>query len=192
VTINVSDAVNVEDFEFEIHYNTTLLDYTGITWNAWGSGTANVDEVGGIITGSTSGLPINGTHMLASVEFKATYHYVWKSASDWTNDFTDIIFFQWVNLSYPTSPDLRYERGGLNQISVGPDFGYTFSPIRGDVNNDGTVDIIDLHTVATYHLVKQGDPNWPAASTYDLNGDELVDIFDLRTVAQNYGYTYVP
>ena len=60
------------------------------------------------------------------------------------------------------------------------------------MNNDGTVDIIDLRTVAIYFMVRQGDPNWPAASTYDLNGDEIIDIVDLRTVPLNYGYTYVP
>jgi len=60
------------------------------------------------------------------------------------------------------------------------------------VNNNGVVDVLDLRTVAIYHMVKQGDPNWTEASTYDLNGDGVVDIFDLRTTASNFGYTYLP
>lgn len=192
VAINVSDAYNVTDFEFEIRYNTTLLDCASVAWNAWGSGTVNVDEAGGIINGFTSGMPIIGTEYLITVEFKASCYHVWKSVSGWTNDLADVIFVQSANLSYTARPDLRYERGGLNQISVGPDFAYTFSPIQGDVNNDGTVDIYDLRTVAIYFMVKETDPNWQAASTYDFNGDGVVDVFDLRTVASNFGYIYVP
>jgi hypothetical protein len=186
---NMSDAFDVTDFEFEIQYNTTLLDYVSVTWNAWGPGTITVDEANGNITVSNSGTSISGTQTLITVEFKAAYYHVWKIAPGWTND---LIFFQWANLSYPSGPDLRYERGGSSQISVGPDFAYTFSPIQGDVNNDGTVDIMDLRTVAIYYLVKQGDPEWTQASTYDLNGDGIVDVFDLRTAASNHGYTYVP
>ena len=192
VEIDMSDAFDVTDFEFEIHYNTILLDYGGITWNALGSGTINVDEAEGNITGSTSGTPISGRQTLITVEFKTAYYHVWKNDPGWTNDLTDIVFFQWANLSFPSDPDLRYERGGLDQINVGPDFAYTFSPIQGDVNNDGTVDIFDLRTVGAYYLVRQGDPNWTEASTYDLRGDGIVDIFDLTTAAANFGYTYIP
>jgi len=195
VQITITNASSVEDFRFEIHYNATLLDVTGISWNAWSSGTYTADELNGILTGYTSGSPISGNTTLVTITFNATYHHIWKdesTVSGWKNNQTGTIYFQWTNLSYASGPDLRYERGGLNQIDVGPDFTYTFSPIQGDVNNDGTVDIIDLRTVAIYFLVRQGDPNWPAASTYDLNGDEIIDIVDLRTVALNYGYTYVP
>lgn len=192
VTVNISDAVNVEDFEFEIHYNATLLRYVNVTWNAWGSGTINVNETSGIITGSTSGAPLNGTQSAVTIQFQAACHHVWKDAPGWTNDLTDTIFIQSANLSYPTGPKLRYEKGGLNQINVGPDFVYTFSPIPGDVNNDGTVDIFDLRSVAAYYNVKQGDPNWTEASTYDLNGDGIIDITDLRIAAAYFGYTYNP
>jgi hypothetical protein len=93
-------------------------------------------------------------------------------------------------VSYPGAPDYRYVRGGLNQINVGPDATYTFSPIQGDVNNDGTVDITDLRTVAAYYNAEEGDTNWPDASQYDLNGDKIIDIFDLVQVARNFGFNY--
>jgi hypothetical protein len=190
--INMSNAVNVKDLAFEIHYNTTLLDYASVTWNAWGSGTIVVDEVNGIINGSSSGTPLNGICAIATIKFRTAFHHVWKSAPGWTNDLTDEIFLQWANASYPSGPDLHYERGDPTQINVGPDFAYTFSPIQGDINNDGTVDIFDLRPVGAYYQVKQGDPNWTEASGYDLNGDGVIDLDDLRIVAANFAYKYIP
>lgn len=185
IKINVSDAYNVGDFEFEIHYNATLLDFVGVTWDIWGSGSKIIDEDNGIVIGSTSGSPVNGTKTLATVNFHAACYHIWKDESQvpgWKNNLTGTIYLQWANLSYPNSPALRYERGGANEISVGPDVVYRFSPIQGDVNNDGMVDIMDLRTEAAYY-------NWSNA-TYDLNGDGIIDIFDLIVIATNYGFTY--
>jgi hypothetical protein len=191
VQINVSMADNVEDFSFEIHYNATLLDVTGISWNAWPSGTYTADEVNGNLTGHTSGNPISGDATLLTITFNATYHHIWKDESTfpgWKNNQTGTIYFQWANLSSPGSPDLSYVRGGTqNQINVGQDLTYTFSPIQGDINNDGSVDIFDLRTVATFYRVKIGDPNWGAASAYDLNHDGIIDIFDLVIIAVKLG-----
>jgi hypothetical protein len=192
INVNVSGADNVEGFRFEIHYNTTLLDYVSVAWDAWGSGTLIVDEANGNLTGFTAGPQLNGTITLLTIQFSATYYRIWKSITGWINDQSGLIFFQWANLSFPSGPDLRYERGGLNQISVGSDFAYTFSPIIGDVNNDGMVDIFDLRAVSTYYSIKDGDPEWVHASAYDLNGDGIVDVFDLRMVASNFGYIYTP
>ncbi len=191
MAINLINAVNIKNFTFEIHYNTTLLNYTSVTWNAWGTGTIVVDESSGIITGSTSGNPLNGTQTFNTIEFQAAFQHVWKNATGWTNDLPGIIFIQSANLSYATGPSLSYERGSPSQISVGPDFMYTFSPIQGDLNNVGTVDIFALRLIAAYVGTNQGDPNWPAASTYDLNGDAKIDILDAEIVAGNFGYSYV-
>jgi hypothetical protein len=120
-----------------------------------------------------------------TIRFQAAFYHVWKGAPGWTNNLTDTIFIQRANISYVIGPDLNYEKGGSDEIAVGPDFSYTFSPIQGDVNNDGTVDLFDLRTVAIYIDVT-GD------STYDLDGNGVIDVFDLRVVAANYGYTYTP
>lgn len=188
--VNLTSGANINGFRFEIHFNSTLLDYSSITWNAWGSGTTNADENNGILTGSTSGSEMNGTRTLITVKFRVAFYHIWRSSPNWTNNLTDTIFIQEANLSISGVPDLRYERGGINQITVGPDFAYTFSPIPGDVNNDGTVDLYDLRAEAYYFGVKQGDPGWSAASTYDLDDNGIIDIFDLRTIAANYGYVY--
>jgi len=186
IQVSVSDAFNVTDFEFEIHYNTTLLDYSSITWNAWDSGSISVDEVNGVVTGSTSGDLRSGNQLLITIEFKAAYYRIWKDESKvpgWKNYQSGLIYIQWANLSYTSGPDLGYVRGGSqNQINVGPDVTYTFSPIQGDVDNSGSVDVFDLRTVAAYYD--------QAYSTYDLNGDGIIDIFDLVVIGAKFGFTY--
>jgi len=191
IEVNVTSALNIEDLEFEIHYNTTLLDYIGVTWNSWGSGTINVDETNGILTGYTHGTAMSGTNTLITLEFHAAHHHIWKACTGWTNDLTGTIFFQQANLSIQASSDLRYVKGVLYEIDVDPlEVSYTFSPIQGDVDNDGDVDIMDLRTVAAYYNVEEGDPDWSAALAYDLNCDGVIDIFDLVVIAVKFGTTY--
>jgi len=184
VAVNVTNPSNAEDFRFEIHYNATLLDVAGISWNVWGTGTYSVNDVTGNLSGYTSGSSINGNVTLMTITFNATWHHVWKDLPNWTNDISDTIYFQWANLSYPSGADLRYERGGLNQIGVGPDFAYTFSPIKGDIDNNGVVDVFDLRTIAAFY-----DTINPQ---YNLIGEDVVDIYDIVVVSSNFGYTYVP
>jgi hypothetical protein len=187
VQITITNGSDVEDFEFEIHYNATLLDVVGIQWNAWESGTYTADEVNGILTGYTSGSAKSGGFTLLTITFNATYHHIWKdesTVSGWKNIQTGTVYIQSANLSYSTGPDLGYVRGGLDQINVGPDFAYTFSPIQGDVDNNGRVDVFDIRTIAAFY-----DTSNPE---YNLTGDSTIDIFDLVVVGSNFGYTYVP
>jgi hypothetical protein len=184
VRVDMSNAYNVTDFEFEVDFNTTLLDYSSMTWNAWGSGTVVVDEVNGKITGYTSGSAINGGQMLITIQFTAAFHRIWKSLPGWTNDQDGKILIQAANLSYPGALRLHYVKGGLNEINVGSDVTYTFSPIQGDIDNDGTVSIFDLRTVAAYFDQEN--------LTYNLTGDSTIDIFDLVVIGSNFGYVYHP
>ena len=184
VSINVSSILDVEDFKFEIHYNATLLDIANVTWNAWGSGTTDINETSGNITGYTFGSPKGGIVTLITITFNATYHHIWKDLPSWANNQSGIIFLQWANLSYPSGADLGYVRGGLNQIDVGSDVNYTFSPIKGDIDNNGIVDIFDLRTVAIFY--DQVNPE------YNLIGEDVVDIYDLVVVGENFGFTYNP
>jgi hypothetical protein len=187
VQINISNAADVHDFEFEIHYNTTLLDIQGILWNAWGSGTYNIDDSNGNLTGYTSGIARSGNYSLMTIAFNATCRHIWKieaTVLGWKNDQNGTVYIQSANLSSPINPLLSYVRGGLTQISVGSDFLYMFSPIKGDLDNNGVVDVFDLRTVAALYNT--------ASSTYDLTGDGAIDIFDLVVISTNYDFTYNP
>jgi len=184
IRVDAANASSAEDFRFEIHYNSTLLNIIAISWNAWSSGTYTVDEVNGIVSGYTLGGPISADTTLVTLTFNATFHRMWKSLPDWVNNQSGAVYVQWANLSYASGPDLGYVRGGLNQINVGPDVAYTYCPIRGDLNNDGTVDIFDIAQIALHY--NQEDPE------YNLVYDPIVDIFDVVTVATNFGTTYVP
>jgi len=192
VKINVSEAIEIQAFRFEIRYNSTLLDYASVEWNAW-PGTIAVDDVNGVLVCSSSGSPISGNWTLATITYTAAYYHIWKveaSVPGWKNDLTGTIYFQSANLSYAGTPDLTYAKEGLKQINVGPDVNYTFSPIQGDADNDGNVNIFDLRAVAYYYDAVPSDPSWPQASAYDLNGDNTIDILDLVLVARKYGFTY--
>ena len=50
------------------------------------------------------------------------------------------------------------------------------SPVKGDVNGDGTVDVADISSIIS---VMAGDGNYPNA---DVNGDGTVDVADISTV----------
>jgi hypothetical protein len=193
VAINVTDVYDATDFQFEIHYNTTQLKYANITFTSWSSGSITLDEINGNLTGYTSGTPISGYQTLLTVTFQTACYHIWKKLPGWVNNLTSTIYVQRANLSYPTGPDLGYVRGGLNQINVGADVNYTFSPIQGDVDNNGIVDVFDIRTVAAYYDVKEGDPLWSEASQYDLTKpttENLIDIYDMVVVATNYGFAY--
>ena len=56
-----------------------------------------------------------------------------------------------------------------------------------DVNRDGTVDALDIVTVAEAFGSTPGDPNWDPET--DLIEDAVIDISDLTLVAENFGKT---
>lgn len=194
IQINGSNLNDSENFEFEIHYNATLLAVVNVSWPTWVTGTYAIDQAAGNLTGRTEGNPISGNATLMSITFNATCRHIWKdenSVPGWKNNQTDTIYFQWANLSYSGGPDLGYVKDGTqNEIDVGPSAAYTYSPIQGDINNNGSVDIFDLRTVAAFYNAKVGDPYWSAASIYDLNNDSVIDLFDIVIIAVKFGTVY--
>jgi Dockerin type I domain len=57
--------------------------------------------------------------------------------------------------------------------------------LRGDINNDCVVNIIDLSIVGGHFGLTYGSPGWDPRA--DVNGDGIVNIIDLSTVAGNFG-----
>jgi PKD repeat protein len=60
--------------------------------------------------------------------------------------------------------------------------------LEGDLNNDGTIDIIDIAIVARAFGSKPGEPRWNELADLDKSGK--VDIRDITKVAREYGKTY--
>jgi parallel beta-helix repeat protein len=61
---------------------------------------------------------------------------------------------------------------------------YGFVP-KPDVTEDGTVNIIDIATVATAFGCEPGDERWNPMTDMDMN--EIVNIIDIADVARNFG-----
>jgi hypothetical protein len=57
---------------------------------------------------------------------------------------------------------------------------------KGDYNNDGAVDIIDLQPVANFYLEKIDQPPDDAHKLVDGDGDPEINIVDLQPIAANY------
>lgn len=58
-----------------------------------------------------------------------------------------------------------------------------------DVNNDGTVDQLDITTCQRWYQAQSGDSDWSNASVCDVDGDNKVDIQDMIGILQ-YLYQY--
>ncbi len=56
-----------------------------------------------------------------------------------------------------------------------------------DLNQDGTVNILDITIVAVAYGSKSGDPKWNAVADLDKNG--WINIIDMTMVAKDYGKT---
>ena len=80
------------------------------------------------------------------------------------------IWLAWSSDRHDSNPELLYRIG---------------SAIPGDVNGDGTVDIIDLGLLAEDYGLTSASPNWNENA--DINNDGAVDIFDIGITSANWG-----
>jgi hypothetical protein len=194
-TVNIDHALGVKDFQFEIYYNASMLTYVSGSdiWGDLGIGLLDVNETEGSITGSVSSLTsLTGRHWLLNLTFEDALRRVWRDEAaipGWMNNQSGRMLFRWVNLSYLNHADLSYQEGGSDQIVV-TELHYVFSPIQGDTDNDGHVDVFDLRIIGYYYDIKSSDPGWTEASKYDLNGDNIIDVYDLVLAEYNFGYVY--
>ena len=59
--------------------------------------------------------------------------------------------------------------------------------IYSDLNDDRTVNILDIYIVAKAYGSRQGDQNWNEFA--DLDRNAIVNVLDIRMVAKDYGET---
>ena len=181
LSINVANVANLHTFEFELQYNTTLLDAKEMTVTSFPDRTYKIskkilDDTQGLVTlrveSISPPLQINESLELASVTFEVTNAATWPKPpieSDFSFGFTE----------------LEADTGAVDHDKIGGL--YRYRPIPGDMNSNGVVNIMDLAMVARAYGTRPGDPKWN--ELVDLNHDNLINILDLIPVARNYGRT---
>ena len=81
---------------------------------------------------------------------------------------------------YSVQANANYE----NQTAVAGTTFQVVREIRGDINGDGVVNIIDIALVASAWGSHPGDPRWDPRC--DLDGNEVINILDITLVARDY------
>ncbi len=133
-----------------------------------------------IFNASRSSPGWNGTHILPIVSYKwdfgdgnittvsnATILHVYTTEANYT-----------VTLTVTDSLGLQSNKTYTIRVS-------TTTPVLGDINGDGTVNILDAIILAKAFGSKQGSPNWDPRA--DLNKDNAVNILDAIKLAANFG-----
>jgi hypothetical protein len=180
VNVTVSNVVDLQEYEFSLSYNASLLDVlslqVGNFLSSPGVYTSIIDHVDGNITMdvySTLWLQTSGNGTLATINF-TTIPFVWPDPAQNTT----------LHL-YDT-----YLWGGTPTVAIthnDVDANYSYTPIPGDINSDGIVNLVDLRLVARAYGTRPGDTYWDPRC--DVHRDGVIDIFDLVLVAKNQGKT---
>jgi len=177
VDIYVSDIVDLYNYTFKLSYDTTLLDAVNLEIGTFLNPPLYVykfiiDDANGEIwlwVWSTSGTPVSGSGVLATLTFEVT------KATTWTKYHPNIL-----ECTLDLHDTLLVTDKGIEVPHDVEDGLYRYEPKPGDLDCNGHVGLTDLRIVAYYY-----DPAYNQAA--DLNEDGVVDIYDLQIVAYYYG-----
>jgi parallel beta-helix repeat protein len=187
INITVANIVNLYSFEFQLSYNTTILDAMGVTVGPFLKSPYHInkqiiDDAAGIIWLSVESQapasPANGSGTLATITFMVPM-----GLGIWYKGFVPLeCDMQFNSTMLKTNDGVTVSHDAPNPL-----FHYVYMPILGDLNSDGIVNIFDLRIVARAFGSLPGEPNWDPRA--DLNCDNEVDIYDLVLISKNYGRT---
>jgi hypothetical protein len=208
-TFNVTVSVNNLDagyqavgFEFKLGYNNTMLSVVGFQEGPWldpfgappSMGIAGYNysgwnypdndqyyiQIGVAVAPNSTGqwnppYP-SGSGVLATITFTCTTRNTYPAA-DLTCPLTlfDTIFTN-------SSADLLPQDTPVSGVYV------MKSAILGDVNGDGTVNILDAIQLSNAFLSTPSSSNWNPNA--DLNGDGVVNILDAIILSNQFGSTH--
>jgi hypothetical protein len=187
INITVADIVNLYSFEFQLSYNTSLLDARRFTVGPFFNPPYRItkqiiDDAAGLIWLSVeSQAPApstNGSGTLATIAFIVPME-------------CDV----WYQGCVPLECDLHFDLSILKTdqgVTVPHDITdpllhYVYMPIPGDLDSNAIVNVFDLRIVARAFGSTTGEPNWDLRA--DLTRDGKINVRDLVLVARNYGRT---
>jgi nitrous oxidase accessory protein NosD len=185
VEIWLRNATKVYSYAFEVCYNTTILDvanvviHPGFLPGPYLIKSLQINEINGSVyvelQEADNAPPANGDGLLVTITFRATEIAIWKKGQN--NTLHSLIEFKsWkLDVKCPEPRILKDDLVGIENAE------YWFTPVPGDVNSDGVVNVVDLRMVA----MKWGSTAPEILKLVDLNCDSNVDIYDLVLVAKN-------
>jgi hypothetical protein len=180
VNVTISGVVNLYNYEFTLSYNPALLYTLSVNVGTFLQQPqvykSSINNTAGLITLGVSSIspapPVNGSGLLATITFK-TVPIVWPSPGQNTT-------LQLLNTILITNLGVIVPHGTINGF-------YKYTPIPGDLNSDGVVDIRDLRIVAAAYGTTPGEKGWNPLADPGHYG--VVNIYDLVLVSRNMGRT---
>jgi hypothetical protein len=190
---NVTSDMNVVGFQFRLSYNSTLLEIVQVDSGTFLEDFAGAPNGGvlyygpyiatgevllaGFIVPDKSGTwhsPFpSGNGTVATIEFKVIYQPIGLQ-NPWA--YCNLTLFDTIIGDYHANPLLHNTQNGL--------YGVVPTPL-GDLNYDGTVNILDAILFAKSFGSRPGDPNWNPDA--DFNKDGIVNILDAIILAYHFG-----
>ncbi|MCD6573242.1 MAG: right-handed parallel beta-helix repeat-containing protein, partial [Thermoplasmata archaeon] len=177
VNVTVDPSVPIIGMQFDLFFNASLLEATkveaGDLFNGWDMffNNGSIDNINGVINDvyGTIIVPegINHAGTFAKITFKAK-----KEGISYLN-LSDVI----VSDANATAVVIEIHNGSV-EISFHP----------WDLNNDKTVNVLDLIMVAMHFGSHEGEAGYDAG--VDLNNDKEINILDLIIVAMHFGEQY--
>jgi hypothetical protein len=178
---------NLTDYNFTIAYDSSLMKFLGVNyWGVLAAGHVDNANLGAIqIWSDAGGQSYSGSRGLL---FALTFHVDF-------NDDKNHIWRTYAPHELNATVSIRNDLGGFNfangsvpitGITIPTPLVITIHLIRGDVDCNGEVDVLDLRTVAAYYDQGSTGSEWPNISKYDVTMDNIIDIFDLVAVATNF------
>jgi hypothetical protein len=187
VNVYVTDVGSLTNYSLTIEFTTGFVAFKGVEyWGIFGPGNVSYTLGASVIEVNGSGSAWSGSEGLLCkltfyVNFTVSPDHIWK----------------YGNPNYATLPisitDATLAFGSLGTI---PMSGITVPSaltievdfIRGDVDCNGVVNMLDISDVAFYY----GHPA-TVKPEYDLtNNGGVIDIYDIVTIATNFGYGMDP
>jgi len=108
-----------------------------------------------------------------------------------TSGNSKVLTFTWATINFPLGNCTMKAQATINEDIDPADNTLTDGTIpvsiKGDINADGKVNIIDLYAVAKAFGSKLGDERWNPNA--DLNEDQQISIIDMYTIAREFGKT---